>query len=193
MYLINIGHDRCILRWFEKHSGQIYAVPDHFKTKKMCEKGVHREAYTLQYVPDHLKTQEMCEKPWWMYAVPDCFKTKKMCEKAVEDEPETLEFVPDHFKSLGMCEKVVEERPYLLQCVPDHLKSQEMYEKLFEEDPYSLIHFPDWFVTPQQIGLWRDSKYRVDDKIIKWYKGYQKRKAQKAKIKEELLPIACHR
>ena len=29
-----------------------------------------------------------------------------------------------------------------------------------------------------------------DDEIIKWYDGYKKRKAQKAQIKEELLPNA---
>ena len=31
-----------------------------------------------------------------------------------------------------------------------------------------------------------------DNEIIKWFNEYQKRKAQKAKIKEELLPIAWH-
>ena len=30
-----------------------------------------------------------------------------------------------------------------------------------------------------------------DDKLIRWYEGYQKRKAQKAKIKDELMPISC--
>ena len=28
--------------------------------------------------------------------------------------------------------------------------------------------------------------------FIKWHEGYKKRKAQKAKIKEELMPIAWH-
>ena len=28
--------------------------------------------------------------------------------------------------------------------------------------------------------------------MIKWYNGYKKRRAQKAKIKEELMPIAWH-
>ena len=28
--------------------------------------------------------------------------------------------------------------------------------------------------------------------ITEWYNGYKKRKAQKAKIKEELLPITWH-
>ena len=28
--------------------------------------------------------------------------------------------------------------------------------------------------------------------MIEWYNGYQKRKAQKASIKEELMPVAWH-
>ena len=30
------------------------------------------------------------------------------------------------------------------------------------------------------------------DKLIEWRNGYKKRKAQKAEIKEELMPIAWH-
>ena len=53
---------------------------------------------------------------------------------------------------------------------------------------------PDWFVTQQQLDIWCDNDYVYNNgnQIIEWYKGYQKRKAQKAKIKEELLPIAWH-
>ena len=28
--------------------------------------------------------------------------------------------------------------------------------------------------------------------FFEWYEGYQERQPQKAKIKEELLPISCH-
>ena len=47
------------------------------------------------------------------------------------------------------------------------------------------------FVTQKQVDLWDD------DKIFKrykaeWYEGYKKRKAQKAQIKKELMPIAWH-
>ena len=31
-----------------------------------------------------------------------------------------------------------------------------------------------------------------DNEINEWYEGHQKRKAQKAKIKDELMPIAWH-
>ena len=58
------------------------------------------------------------------------------------------------------------------------------------EDPLLLRHIPDWFVTQQQLRKCYD--YCDDDKFFKRYDGYQKCKAQKARIKEELLPIAWH-
>ena len=68
-----------------------------------------------------------------------------------------------------------------------------MCDKAVEEDPGSPEYVPDWFVVQEQIDLWGDDDdYYDDDGIIEWYEGHQKRKAQKAKIKEELLPIAWH-
>ena len=56
-----------------------------------------------------------------------------------------------------------------------------------------LEHVLGWFVTQQQLKIWHDDNdYCNDDELIDWYNGFQKRKAQKAKIKEELLPIAWH-
>ena len=136
----------------------------------------------LAYVPDHFKTQGMCIKTvavdlWQFWNVPDHFKTKKMCERAVEDEPYTLKFVPDHLKTKKMCERAVKKDPYNLKFVPDHIKTQEMCERVVEDDPDTQELVPDWF---------------VNNKIVEWYEGYKKHKAQKAKIKEELLPIAWY-
>ena len=95
-------------------------------------------------------------------------KTQTLYNAEVLLDPCSLEFVPDHFKCQGMCDWVV------------------------DKELHSLTLVPDWFVTKEQIGLWHDSKYRDDGKIIKWYNNYKKRKAQKAKIKEELMPISWH-
>ena len=66
-----------------------------------------------------------------------------------------------------------------------------MCDKAVKDDPSSLQFFPDWFVTQQQIDVWYHDDYWYHDyEIIEWYNGYQKPKAQKAKIIEELLPIA---
>ena len=68
-----------------------------------------------------------------------------------------------------------------------------MCEKAVKKYLWLLKNVPDWFVTHQQIKIWHgDDGYCNDDDIIEWYEGYQKRKAQKAKINEELLPIAWH-
>ena len=59
----------------------------------------------------------------------------------------------------------------------------------------------DWFVTREWVDMWYDDYYDDgahwdddgdEDKFFERYDGYKKRKAQKASIKEELLPIAWH-
>ena len=67
-----------------------------------------------------------------------------------------------------------------------------MCDKSVRDDAFFLVCVPDWFVT-QQVKLWDyDDDYCDDDEIIKWYKDYQKGKAQKAKIQEELMRITWH-
>ena len=46
----------------------------------------------------------------------------------------------------------------------------------------------------QQVNMWYDDYYNDGDydEIIGWHNGYQKHKAQRAQIKEELMPIAWH-
>ena len=127
--------------------------------------------------------------------VPDHFKTKRMCESAVEDKSETIEFVPVHFKTKRMCERTVKDEPEALEFVPDHFKMQKMCDKVVKDDSYSLQLVPDWFVTHQKVKIWHDDDDDDDDdddEFIQWYSGYQKHKAQKAKVKEELMPIAWH-
>ena len=49
---------------------------------------------------------------------------------------------------------------------------------------------PDWFVTQQQIKILQHDWY--NNNLIGWHEGYEKRKAQKAQIEKELMPIAWH-
>ena len=166
-------------------------VPDSLKTKEICEKTVEDDPWQLKYVPDHLKTQEMCngaveETPYALQYVPDCFITQEMCE-----DPAVFFLIPDRFKTEEMCKKAVEVDPWQLKDAPDHFKTQKMCDKAARDYPFSLQHVPDWFVTQGQIDLWYDDKNVYDDNMmIEWYKGYKKRKAQKASIKKELMPTA---
>ena len=121
-----------------------------------------------------------------------------MCNEAMHIDPYSLAFVLDCFKTQKMCDKSIEIEPFTLWHVPDNLKTKKMCIRAVEAGLGLLEYVPDWFVTQQQIKIWRDddeycdAEYCDDDELIKWYDGYQKRKAQKAKTKEELLPIAWH-
>ena len=117
-----------------------------------------------------------------------------MCERAVGDYPWVLKFVLDKYKTKEMCERAVEKEPYTLDYVPDQYKMQEICDAAVEKEPWLLEYVPDWFVTQQQVKLWHDfdDDDDDDDEIIEWYDSHQKQKAQKAKVKEELMPIAWH-
>ena len=116
-----------------------------------------------------------------------------MCDKTVEEDPGLLWPVPDQYKTQEMCDEAVEEGTGLLEYVPDYLKTQSMCDKAFWEDTLCLQYIPDWFVTQEQIDLWGDDDdYYDDDVLIECYHDYQQHKAQKAQIKKELMPIACH-
>ena len=131
--------------------------------------------------------------PVWIREIPDHLKTQEMCNEAMRMDPYSLAFVPDNLKTQEMCDKALEIDPYNLWRVPNHFKTQKMCDKAAETGPGSLEFVTDWFVTQQQIDVWYDDDYWCnDDEIIEWYNGYQKRKAQKSKIKEELLHTAWH-
>ena len=92
-----------------------------------------------------------------------------------------------------MCDKGVEVGSWQLGVAPDYLKTRETCERAVVKYPATLEFVPDWFVSQQQLKLWHDKDgYCNNNELIKWHAGYQKRKAQKAKIKEELMPIAWH-
>ena len=89
--------------------------------------------------------------------------------------------------------KDVDIEPPVLPFVPDRLKAREMCEKTAKKYLWLLKYVPDLFVTHQRIKIGHDNDdYCNDDELTQWYKGYQKRKAQKAPITEELLPIPWH-
>ena len=89
-----------------------------------------------------------------------------------------------------MCIKAVWVDPSFLRLVPDHFKTRDMCDKAVEEDPELLEYVPDWFVTREWVYMWYDDiEYCDEDNFFKWYHDHQNGKAQKASIKEELLPI----
>ena len=131
-----------------------------------------------QYVKDLLNI-------WY---VPDQYKTQEMCNEVVEKSPYALSYVPDHFVTQEMCNEAVEKSPWMLEHVPNQFVTQKMCNEAVEKNPQMLELVPDQFVTQKMCN-------EAVEKIpcaLRWYKGYEQREAQKAKIKEELMPVAWH-
>ena len=113
-----------------------------------------------------------------------------MCDEVVRMGPCSLAYVPDCFKTQGMCDEEVCRESYALRHVPDYFKTREMCDDAVRDDPSSLQYVPDWFVTGEGVAMQHnDAYYCNEDKLIEWYEGYKKRKAQNEKIKEELCPL----
>ena len=92
-----------------------------------------------------------------------------------------------------MCILALEVDSWQLNDILDYLEIRKMCDNVVHRDPYSLQFVPNWFVIQEQLKIWHDDdEYCDDDKLIKWYEGHKIRKAQKANIKEELMPIAWH-
>ena len=99
-------------------------IPDHFKTKHMCNYAVKKLPFVIRYVPDQYKTKKMCnrvilEKGGTLKSAPNRYKTKEMCNKAVDNYAHALEFVSDRYKTQEMCIKAVDNYPYTIKFVPD--------------------------------------------------------------------------
>ena len=71
----------------------------------------------------------------------------------------------------------------MFEYVPDNLKTQDMCEEVLSLDSDLVKFVPDWFVTAGMLEKCKDDR---------WLEAYKQRKAEKAKIKEELLPVAWH-
>ena len=112
-----------------------------------------------------------------------------MCNEAVEKRPWMLEYVPDQYKTQKMCNKAVQSEPWMLEHVPDQYKTQKMCNEAVKSDPWMLEYVPDWFVTLEE--MWHED-FDDDDVVITLRDAYIKRKIQKARIKEELMPVAWH-
>ena len=111
----------------------------------------------------------MCTMPNACNHISDCFKTQEMCNKTVEVDLWQLKDVTDRFKTQEMCNEAVHNKLCLM------------------------LFVLGWFVTQQQIHVWYDDDYGYNDnEMIKWYDVYKARKPQKAKIKEDHLPISWH-
>ena len=140
-----------------------------------------------------IKTQKMCNETvqkviWALSYVLDQYKTKEVRNEAVQRIPRGLKLRSAKYKTQEMYNKVVKKSPWMLELIPDQYKTQEMCNEAVEKNAWMLEHVPDQFVTQKMCN----EAVKKSPCALWWYKGYEQCKAQKAKIKEELMAVAWH-
>ena len=68
-----------------------------------------------------------------------------------------------------------------------------MFNEAVRRGSWTLRHVLDWLVTQRQMKIWHDDAYYCNDnEMIECNDEYEKRKVQKASIKEEFMPITWY-
>ena len=94
-----------------------------------------------------------------------------------------------------MCNKAADDCSWQLEHVPNQHKTKEMCNRAVSRYNLCLLQYvSDGFegVIQEKIKIWPTTGSFYDDSLTEWHEGYKRRKAEKAKIKEELLSITWH-
>ena len=114
--------------------------------------------------------------------VPDRFKTQEMCDYLVRKHCYMSEDAPDRLKTKEMCDVVVKMDSYLFYVILNQFKTLKMCKEVVQDDPILTECVLDWFV--------RGKMFKKCQNEGGWFEVSKQHKAQKIKIKEELLYIA---
>ncbi len=169
---------------FNNNSGWLLLkdIPEHMKTKGICELAVSKRGLSLQFVPEHMKTEEMCklaiaENGLALEDVPENLKTEKLCEKAVAKTGVALKFVPEHMKSKDICKTAIIVNKNSLLYVPLNIIANEEICKIIKENKLNV------YLSYEQEKVYkksRNKKVSIQDKVAEKKKIVNENKNNKA-------------
>ena len=161
----------------------------------MFDKAVDADPSTIKFVPESYKTQKMCDRvvsedPFLIVYCHDKYTTQRMYDEAVDDFLAVLIFIRDWFVTSKMIKKLLTA-----------LYADDNILYFIEDsgnDIFSCIEMGILNIDFNNINL-NDTNYDEDDpetiihvRLLAWHIEFEKCKALKKKISEELMLIAWH-
>ena len=161
----------------------------------MCDKAVNRCFFVFDSIPDRYKTQEMCDRVvsedlCWVVYCPEKYKTQRMCDEAVDDSLSALKIIPYWFVTSKMTKKLFTAL---------HADDNRFY---FNEDSGNIVF------SCNEMGILSTYLHNIniDDtnfnengpetivriRLLAWHIKFEKRKALKKELNEEIMPIPWH-
>ena len=135
-----------------------------------------------------------------------------MCNSIISDDPFSITYVPDRCKTQQMCDNAVDGCLAALNLVPDWFVTSKMIKILFtafyadENVLYFNENFIDVVCICNKMGVLNmdlnninldDTNHDEDDpdtlilvRPLTWHIKFEKRKALKEELNEELIPVA---
>ena len=126
-------------------------IPEHLRTKELCELAVQKNGKALDYVLARYKTKEFCELAVShngdaLKYVPNTFfkkyKDYNMCKIAVKHNGLSLEYVPEYLRTLELCELAIHQNGLTLYYVPEELRTKELCKLAVQQDGMTLANVP---------------------------------------------------
>ena len=189
-----------------------------YKTKEICIRVVNTCSFVFKSVPNQYKTQEMCDKAVDDYSIAlefvlGRYKSKKMCDKIISENPFMLKYCPDKYITQKMCDEAADDFLPTINFVPDWFVTIKMIKKLFTalHADKNILYFDQDSANVvsncNEMGILDidlknfnlDNDFDEDDpgtiihvELLAWHIKFEKCKALKKELNEELVPVGYH-
>ena len=183
----------------------------------MCYKAISTYPSTIKFDPEFYKTQEMCNKAvnrcFLFDSIPDRHKTQVMCGRFVSEDPFVIVYCPDHlYETQKKCDKAVDYSLAAFKLVPDWLVTSKMIKDIFTAlyTDENMLYFNDVYgnvmFSCNEMGILNvdlnnvnlDNNFDENHsgtiillRLLVWHNKFEKCKALKKSMIEELMSIAC--
>ena len=184
----------------------------------MCDRDVDTYPSTIKFVPECHKIQEMYNKAvnrcfFVFNSISYQYKTQEMCDSVLSEDPFLIVYFLDKYITQKMCDDAVGDSLATLKLIPYWPVTSKMIKGLFTAlyADENILYFNEYsgnvVFSCNEIGILNidlnnnnlDNNFDEDDpdiiiliRLLAWHIKFEKRKALKTKITEELIPITWH-
>lgn len=146
----------------------IQFVPEDKLTEEMCSLSIRKNVAYFSAIPDHFKTYKLCLELVtldgdMLSLVPDIHKTFELCDKALETNTiQILSNIPYKYRYYMICDKAVEKDWNEFKYVPYKHRDYKLCLKAFEKAPTDTAREEIVKLVPEDVRRKKPFRFRTD-------------------------------
>ena len=120
-------------------------LPQTHITQEICNAAFALSLNNIHYIPDHFKTRKMCDKltedrPFFISHIPLRLFTSKMAKGAVNYHAHCIENIPLEYITQDICYTVLEKNPRYINRIPEIFITQKMCNHVMHYVPQDVLN-----------------------------------------------------